>query len=155
MKTQNIKSNKGFTLIEMLIVIAIVAILAGIVIAGISNFRGGAVDAKKISELRSAQNLIELYYAKCGVYPGTATCAAGAIASYDDLETVMTDAQVNGLPDNATGGDMDTLSYTSDATGQSYTIGVTLSGPNQVLNTSGEIDTTGCEDAQFRFCLGQ
>ncbi|PIR98664.1 MAG: hypothetical protein COT88_00360, partial [Candidatus Colwellbacteria bacterium CG10_big_fil_rev_8_21_14_0_10_41_28] len=145
MKTQNIKSNKGFTLIEMLIVIAIVAILAGIVIAGISNFRGGAVDAKKISELRSAQNLIELYYAKCGVYPGDANCGASDITfgttGYTTMKANMEGAQVSGLPDNTAGGDMESLTYGSSG-GQSYTIGVTLSGPNQVLNTSGEIDTT-------------
>lgn len=66
------KNNKGFTLIELIIVVIILAILAAIIIP---QLRGSTDDAKlsaldtNLSSMRSA---IELYYTQHNnVYPGT------------------------------------------------------------------------------------
>jgi prepilin-type N-terminal cleavage/methylation domain-containing protein len=63
------KKNKGFTLIEILIVVAIISILASIVLVGLGAFRGRGRDARRISDLRSTQNALELYYTKYQAYP--------------------------------------------------------------------------------------
>ena len=87
-------NQSGFTLIEMLIVIAVIAILAGIVITGISGFQASARDTKRIADIRSAQNLLELYFNACGVYPGDEDCGSddpgGDAASWGDLESAVT-----------------------------------------------------------------
>lgn len=47
------KSNKGFTLVELIVVIAILAILAGIAVPAYSGYITKAQDAKVVSELSS------------------------------------------------------------------------------------------------------
>lgn len=75
-------SKKGFTLIEVLVVVAIVGILASLVVVGLGGTQARGRDAKRLSDLQQARNGLELYMAKCGYYPGTpqnnATCAAYA-----------------------------------------------------------------------------
>jgi prepilin-type N-terminal cleavage/methylation domain-containing protein len=77
-------ARKGFTLIEILIVVAIIAILASVVLVGLGPTQEAGRDARRISDLSEAQNGLELYYNKCGFYPGAtgnATCAAVAVGA--------------------------------------------------------------------------
>ncbi|MBU6500330.1 MAG: prepilin-type N-terminal cleavage/methylation domain-containing protein [Patescibacteria group bacterium] len=60
----------GFTLIEMLIVVAIIAILASIVLLGLGPARISSRDARRIADMRQVQGLIEQYYNDCNSYPG-------------------------------------------------------------------------------------
>ena len=66
---------RGFTLIELMIVVAIIAILAGILIPNFVNARAQAQTAACESNLRSIATALELYYADNQVYP-TASGAA-------------------------------------------------------------------------------
>ncbi len=54
--------NKGFTLVELLVVIAIIGLLATIAFISLNSARGKARDAKRISDVRSLQSALELYY---------------------------------------------------------------------------------------------
>lgn len=55
---------QGFTLIEILIVVAIIGLLASIVLVGLGAFRTRGRDARRIADLRETQNALELYYTK-------------------------------------------------------------------------------------------
>ena len=68
---------KGFTLIEILIVVAIIAILASVVLVGLGPTQQAGRDARRISDLGETQNGLELYYNKCGLYPGSNACVKG------------------------------------------------------------------------------
>lgn len=70
-KITNSKFNgkNGFTLIEMLIVIAIIGILASIVLVGLGAFRSRGRDTRRIADLREAQGGLELYFSKFSKYP--------------------------------------------------------------------------------------
>lgn len=72
---------KGFTLIEILIVVAIIGLLSSVVLVGLGSFRARGRDARRISDLRQVQSGLELYYAKNQSYP--------AAASWDALRTVL------------------------------------------------------------------
>jgi len=61
----------GFTLIEVLIVIAIIGILAVIAIPQFISYRSKSIDAQMKSDLRNAAVAVESYYAKRSVYPSS------------------------------------------------------------------------------------
>jgi type II secretion system protein G len=74
-KTSPREAERGFTLIELMIVVAIIAILAGILIPNFVNARSQAQTAACESNLRAIATALELYYADNQVYP-TASGAA-------------------------------------------------------------------------------
>lgn len=62
-------NKKGFTLIEVLIVVSIIGLLASAVLVGLGGFRSRGRDARRITDLKSLQNGLELYYARSNAYP--------------------------------------------------------------------------------------
>lgn len=67
-----ISKKNGFTLIEILVVIAIIAILIAFISANFLGARQRAKDVKKKSEFRSLKTALRLYYNDYNVYPGPA-----------------------------------------------------------------------------------
>jgi prepilin-type N-terminal cleavage/methylation domain-containing protein len=70
MKRQSLKiHNSGFTLVELMLVIAIIGVLSSIVLSELGQTRALARDARRKIELRGFVAGLELYYSKYGVYP--------------------------------------------------------------------------------------
>ena len=69
---------KGFTLIEILIVVAIIAILASVVLVGLGPAQQSGRDARRLSDLYQIQTALGLYNNKCGGFPGAGNAACGA-----------------------------------------------------------------------------
>ncbi|MGB9707409.1 MAG: type II secretion system protein [Microgenomates group bacterium] len=62
--------NFGFTLLEMLVVIGIIAVLMGMGAVSYSTAQKKARDAKRKEDLKTIQNALEQYYSICGYqYP--------------------------------------------------------------------------------------
>ena len=72
-ETPIFKRKRGFTLIEVLLVVAIIGLLAVIGIPQFISYRSQAVDAQLKSDLRNAAVAIEGYFAKHSVYPSNIT----------------------------------------------------------------------------------
>lgn len=66
-----ITKKKGFTLIELLVVIAIIGILASVVLASLNSARVKARDTKRVTDLRTIQLALEVYYDANNEYPDT------------------------------------------------------------------------------------
>ncbi len=61
--------NRGFTLVELLVVISIIAILSIVGIVSYTNFLKSSRDAKRQSDLKLIQSALEDYHADLLVYP--------------------------------------------------------------------------------------
>lgn len=70
------KSRSGFTLIEILVVIAIIGIILSILTVNFNEARKKSRDKARQSDLKSLQLAIEAYRAQNGEYPA-AGCGAG------------------------------------------------------------------------------
>lgn len=92
------KGKDGFTLIEMFIVIAIIGILAGIVLRGTAGFQQSARDTRRIGDLKNVQTYLELYFNKCGHYPGDANCGNTPPTNWNGVVNAL--ASVTSSPGN-------------------------------------------------------
>src|SRR3989344_604929 len=64
--------DKGFTMIELLVVIVIIAIMASIAIFGVQGARESGRDAKRKADLANIQSALELFRSDCTDYPAEA-----------------------------------------------------------------------------------
>jgi len=64
------KNKKGFTLVELIVVIAILGILAAIIIPRVGQFREQANISHDRATLRTVQGAVNMYYAQNGRWPG-------------------------------------------------------------------------------------
>ncbi len=65
------RKNPSFTLIELLIVVAIIGILAALIIVSITSASAKARDVKRQEDLKNIQKALEMYYTANGSYPVT------------------------------------------------------------------------------------
>jgi len=67
--TLKMKNKKGFTLVELLVVMAIISILTILSVANFRNVQIKARDAQRKSDLSQLQKALELYFNDHGTYP--------------------------------------------------------------------------------------
>jgi prepilin-type N-terminal cleavage/methylation domain-containing protein len=84
------KKTKGFTLIEMIVVVAIIAILMGIVITKSSDAKAKSRDAKRISDIANMQLSLELYFDRCNQYPALTNNPLNSAYKIPDLNSGST-----------------------------------------------------------------
>jgi prepilin-type N-terminal cleavage/methylation domain-containing protein len=120
LKINRMKDQKGFTLIELMIVIAIIGILAAIAIPQFEFYRKRSYNAVAESDLRNACTAQEAYYVDNLTYAGAVTNLVSSYGFYTSANVVFTN--VSGGIDTYhmevyhTSGD---LTYTIDGPGGS------------------------------------
>ncbi|MBA3679451.1 type II secretion system protein GspG [Candidatus Saccharibacteria bacterium] len=86
---KNIKLTKGFTLLELLIVIVIIGVLAIIIIPNLISGPARARDSQRKADLRSIKTALESYYNDQNSYPTTLEVLTQGAAPY--IKTLPTD----------------------------------------------------------------
>jgi general secretion pathway protein G len=101
------RAQKGFTLIELMVVVAIIGILVSIAVPTYKNIIERAKETVLRQNLASLRDVIDQYYADKGKYP-------------DSLDALVSDGYFRHLPvDPMTGkADWKTVPYTGSDTGQ-------------------------------------
>lgn len=72
-------SKNGFTLVELLVVITVIAVLATVGVVTYSGVQRTARDSRRMEDLREAQKALEQYYATNGSYPIQGGTAGGVL----------------------------------------------------------------------------
>jgi len=142
------KKIAGFTLIEMLVVVAIIAILASVFLIGLRGFRGSAYDSRRLSDLQKVQSYLELYYNQGRAYPNAST--------WDELNTELSGAGlgITSIPNDPLSSQ--SYYYGVDDDFQSYVLGAMLSDPSSSLLTeTADIDesTFGVDCTDPIYCI--
>ena len=103
-----VKSGKhyltGFTLVELLVVVAIIGILATVVVISYSGAQKKARDARRQSDMSTIEQALNLYYNDLGSYPvhlagtGPMFCATTVDASTTGLADTLRNSLSSYLP---------------------------------------------------------
>jgi type II secretion system protein G len=80
---------KGFTLMEILIAIAIIAVLTAIGIVSYTSINKNARNAKRRSDVEQIRSALELYRADYGYYPAVNTMNMGVASNLNDDVVVV------------------------------------------------------------------
>ena len=80
------RSNRGFTLLELLVVVAIIGLLSTLAVSSLQTARARARDAKRLADLEAIRIALGLYYDEYGQYPEISPNPTdhdkGAVTSY-------------------------------------------------------------------------
>ena len=86
---------KGFTLIEVLVAVTIIAVLVSIGVVSYTSINKRSRDAKRKGDIEQIRSALEMYRADIGYYPNT---GSGSWADASGLSTVLVSTYIPVVP---------------------------------------------------------
>ena len=131
---------KGFTLIELMVVISIIAILSGIGFATYSGLNKKTRDSRRKVDLEVIRQALELYRSDVGIYPGSnGWCTQVSNTTYPEVKNALQAGYVERVPQDPRYADTyQDYFYMNISSGQKYALYAELEGSDATD------DITGC-----------
>lgn len=149
--------SRGFTLVELMVVVSIIGVLAAIVYANVGAASPKARDAERQADIRNLQTAIEQYKQKNGRYPAMGCVPGGdQISSESDCATYVASLSpqfITVLPKDTRRGTNPGYSYVTNTDGTSYKVmavgtveseTVTSAHPMKSCDTTADICNGSC-----------
>ena len=131
-------TKKGFTLVELMIVITIIAILATIAVVSFTRVQKQARDTKRKEDMRSIITALQAYYTEKTTYPVSVTPGAATTAL-----AALRPTYISVIPTAPTGssGTNTNYMYVSDNLGSKYSICADLEAPTASGSVMWKVDS--------------
>ena len=126
--------SRGFTIVELLVSVAIIVLLTGIIVTNLVSSKAKARDSKRISDVAQIQLALERYFDRCGQYPLPTSAAADVTASNGCPTGVNLATFISVVPTSPSGTAYDY--YVNAATPTDYVLHVKLENYNDALKDS-------------------
>ena len=134
----NNKTKRGFTLVELLVVIAIIGILATLAVVALQQARKNARDAKRIADIKQIQTALELYYNEWGIYPDSLDFG-GELSSGTIYMSQIPKAPTPA--DGSCASSENSYSYTATSSNRSYELSFCLGSQVANINSGKKVAT--------------
>ena len=150
---------RGFTLIEILIVVAIVAVLSSLVLVGLSSVQKKSRDARRVADLNQVQKAVQLYFQRCGFYPGGTNCSPRSLTPFwSQLRSVLLESDLGILNIPATNPAGRSYGYFRINSESQFVMQAQLDESGSPLLASdidGQFGTVNCDDEPVPYyCVG-
>lgn len=97
------RSQKGFTLVELLVVIAVIGLIASVVVVSLGTVREKARDTRRKEDLDALRKALEIYYAEEEKYPTTNGAWTILNGVDDSLTKVLVPKYIEAMPKDPKG----------------------------------------------------
>jgi len=89
---------KGFTLVELLVVISIIGILMAISLFGLQGARESSRDARRKSDIEQVRSGLEIYKSDCDIYP--ASLGTSLVGTGSPTSCAVTNTYISAVPED-------------------------------------------------------
>ncbi|QQS20064.1 prepilin-type N-terminal cleavage/methylation domain-containing protein [Candidatus Saccharibacteria bacterium] len=138
----SLKNKKGFTIVELLIVIVVIGILATLVIVTFTGIQQKGRNSQRQTDINAIQSQAEAFYAQHGFYPTLADLQIATAPTF--IQTYMKGLPADALKDPK--GPTVTITGTTDADQYSYVAsGTGCTNTTATTITAGEPVENGCD----------